>query len=260
MQIYLAAAPSDVQAAARCACPLAHAAYRIGPDSTLLRQSLLLQSRGGLLSVSDREAPPIRDADALCAAVLRECGRRGYQGVLADFDQPPQPDRQVFLRRLGEQLAASRRTLFLPERYGDAGISAVRIIGTAVSGGSFQDHLRQSAQHWGGADRCALDVERLRMDFPLPCPTGLGEPLTAEDLETRLRESPPFFSQELCARYCTYTRDGQLHFVLFDDAGTLRQKLRTGTAMGFAAAFLMWPEVRDLAGELFRGGAVGAVK
>ena len=32
---------------------------------------------------------------------------------------------------------------------------------------------------------------------------------------------------------------------------TLAQKLRTGNAMGFAAAFLMWPEVRDIAGKLF---------
>lgn len=251
MQIYLAVSPPDASAAGRCSRPLAHAAYRIGPDSTLLRKGLPLQARGGLLALSDREAPPIGDPEALCAAVARECGRRSYQGVLADFDQPPQPDRQAFLHRLGERLSAARRSLFLPERYGDPGIRAVRIVGTAVSGGSLQDHLRQSVQRWGGANRLALDVERLRMDFPLPCPTGLGEPLTREELEARLREASPFFSQELCARYCTYTRNGQLHFVLFDDAETLRQKLRTGASMGFAAAFLMWPEISDLAGELF---------
>ena len=59
-----------------------------------------------------------------------------------------------------------------------------------------------------------------------------------------------FFSQELCARYFTYTRGGEFHFVLFDDAETLNQKLKLGASMGFSAAFLMWPEVRDIMGKL----------
>ena len=68
------------------------------------------------------------------------------------------------------------------------------------------------------------------------------------------RESPSvFFSQDLCARYFTYARDGETHFVLFDDADTLSQKLRTGGNMGFAAAFLMYPEVQDLLPKLFPG-------
>ena len=253
MQIYLAAAPDAAQAAMRFRYPLAHAAYRIGPGSSLLRQSLLLQSRGGLLSVSDREAPPIEDPETLCAAVLRECGRRGYQGVLLDFEERPRTDRQSFARQLGETLASGRRTLYLPERYADRGFRGAVLIDTAVSGGNFTEHLREAAQRRGGAGYLALDMERLRMDFCLPAPTGQGEPLTGEALAQLMeRETPQvFFSQDLCARYFTYTRDGQAHFVLFDDAGTLRQKLRTGTALGYSAAFFMWPEIRDIAAELF---------
>ena len=105
----------------------------------------------------------------------------------------------------------------------------------------------------------ALDVQRLRMDFRLPARSGEGEPLTGEALEELMgRESPAvFFSQDLCARYFTYTRNGEAHFVLFDDADTLNQKLRLGAGMGFSAAFFMWPEVRDIAPRLFapwRGG------
>ena len=67
------------------------------------------------------------------------------------------------------------------------------------------------------------------------------------------RESPAvFFSQDLCARYFTYCRNGEAHFVLFDDAGTLTQKVKVGSSLGFSAAFFMWPEVRDIAGDLFR--------
>lgn len=102
MQVYLAVTPGQAQAAAKYRRPLAHVAYRIGEGSVLLRQNLLLQTQGGLLSVSDRKAPVIDDPEALCAAVLRECGRRNYQGILLDFEEPPRPDRQTFIRRLDE--------------------------------------------------------------------------------------------------------------------------------------------------------------
>ena len=98
-----------------------------------------------------------------------------------------------------------------------------------------------------------MDVQRLRMDFRLPARTGEGRSLSLEDfrkLTERLNPSV-FFSQDLCARYFTYAQDGDAHFVLFDDADTLRQKLRIGAAMGFSAAFFMWPEVQDIAPQLF---------
>ena len=101
----------------------------------------------------------------------------------------------------------------------------------------------------------AHTYSRLRMDFTLPAQSGEGRPLSGRELQDLLdRESPSvFFSQDLCARYFTYARDGETHFVLFDDADTLSQKLRTGGNMGFAAAFLMYPEVQDLLPKLFPG-------
>lgn len=100
MQIYLAVTPAEAQEASRFRCSLAHVAYCIGPDSTLLRQNLLLQTRGGLLSVTDRGAPFIASPERLSAAALRECGRRSYGGVLLDFEQPPAPDRLAFAETL----------------------------------------------------------------------------------------------------------------------------------------------------------------
>ena len=253
MQLYLAVTPGEARAAAQYGRALAHVAYRIGPGSTLLRQNLNLQTQGGLLSVSDREAPPIGDPDALCAAVLRECGRRSYTGALLDFEEPPRQDRLEFARRLGQALAAGRRTLYLPERYAQAAEnSAVVLVCTAISGGSLSQRLQEAADAHGGAARLALDVQRLRMDFRLPARSGEGEPLDEERFRQLMEQESPsvFFSQELCARYFTYTRNGELHFVLFDDADTISQKLRTGAGMGFSAAFLMWPEVRDIMGKL----------
>lgn len=254
MQLYLAVTPGDARKAAQYGRALAHVAYRIGPGSTLLRQDLPLQSRGGILSVSDREAPKIGDPEALCAAVLRECGRRGYGGAVLDFEEPPRQDRLAFAQKLGPALAAGRRTLYLPESYAQAASgSAAVLLCTAISGGNFIQRLWEAAEAHGGAANLALDVQRLRMDFRLPAHSGEGEPLDAERFQRLMeRETPSvFFSQELCARYFTYVRDGQAHFVLFDDAGTLKQKLRAGASMGFSAAFLMWPEIKDIAGELF---------
>lgn len=250
MQIYLAVTPAEAQEAARFRCSLAHVAYCIGPDSTLLRQNLLLQTRGGLLSVTDREAPFIASPERLSAAAIRECGRRGYGGVLLDFEQPPAPDRLAFAETLSRRLAP--RPVYVPESYATAS-GAVSLICTSISGGSFVQRLQETSAERGGAGRLALDVQRLRMDFTLPARSGEGRPLSASEFQTLMEQVSPsvFFSQDLCARYFTYTRNGETHFVLFDDADTLQRKLRTGGQMGFSAAFLMYPEVRDLLPQLF---------
>ena len=253
MQIYLAVTPEASQEAQDHCRNLAHVAYRVGPGSVLLRRSVLLQTKGGLLSVSDHEAPFIDSPEDLRDAVLRECGRRSYTGVLLDFEEPPRRDRTAFVSALAPALSASRRTLYLPEAYAGAAPGAVALLCTAVSGGSFTQYLQDAVARSGGAGRLGLDVQRLRMDFRLPARSGEGAPLTGEALEKLMEREKPavFFSQDLCARYFTYSRDGEAHFVLFDDADTLNQKLRLGAGMGFAAAFFMWPEVRDIAPRLF---------
>lgn len=251
MQVYLAVTPDVEQQAAPCGCALSHVAYRIGPDSTLLRQNLLLQTKGGLLSVSDRNTPPIPDANALCAAVLRECARRSYEGVVLDFEEPPRQDRLKFAELLGQLLPKRQRTLYVPESYARAAPTAMALVGTAVSGGTLRQHLEEAAAQYGS--RLALDVERVRMDFRLPARTGVGTPLTGKELTELMKQhgSPSFFSPDLCARYFTYQRQGTTHFVLFDDANTLRRKIRLGAELGASAAFFMWPEISDLADGLF---------
>lgn len=252
MQVYLAVTPGQLQEAARHTHSLAHVAYRVGEGSALLRQSVLMQTRGGLLAVTDQDAPLIDAPEALAAAAVRECGRRGYAGVLLDF-QDQTEDRLAFAKALAAALARTRRTLYVPEDYGPAAPGAVTLICTALSGGDFGQRLREAASAAGGAGKLALDVQRLRMDFTLPARTGEGVPLSPEAFQALMEREEPavFFSQELCARYFTYARDGETHFVLFDDAGTIRKKLQTGAALGCSAAFLMFPEVRDLLGELF---------
>ena len=244
MQTYLAAAPAHLSAARRFTKNLAHAAYRIGEGSTLLRQNF--ESRGGVLLVGDREAPEIRDPAALCAAVGRECARRNYTGVVLDFEKPPTQDRRSFVRALDRETKKWR--LFVPQAYGSDAPNAVMLLCSAVSGGDFRAYLKEAAAK-RGAENLALDVERLRMDFPLPCPSGVGTPLSEAELQRRLT-AHTFFSPELCARYCTYVDQGNVHFLLYDDAETLNRKVRVAAELGFAAAFFLWPEVEDIAPKL----------
>ena len=92
-------------------------------------------------------------------------------------------------------------------------------------------------------------VERVAEDFFLPSPTGQGMPLTREELRQRLEERAPsvFFSSELCAHYFTYmSRQNGAHFVLFDDAGSIRKKLQVARNLGISSAVLAYPQVDDL--------------
>ena len=129
------------------------------------------------------------------------------------------------------------------------------LICTAISGGTLRTRLEEAAGTFG-IQRLALDLQRLRMSFPLPCPTGEGEPLSGEVLSELLSRKGPgvFYSADLCARYFTSTGDGESRFVLFDDAGTLRRKIQMGNELGVGTGFLMYPEVSDLLPELFRRG------
>ena len=244
MQIYLSVTPAHQSAAARHTQNLAHVAYRIGQNSTLLRQNF--QSRGGLLSVSDLDAPQIRDPAALCAAVGRECARRSYAGVVLDFEKPPTPDRRSFVQALDRE--AKKWRLFVPQSYEADAPEAVMFLCSALSGGNFREYLGEWKKN-RGAEKLALDVERLRMDFPLPCPSGVGTPLSGEELQKRLTANT-FFSPELCARYCTYTENGAVRFLLYDDAETMNRKVLIAEELGFCAAFFTWPEVEDIAGKL----------
>ena len=251
LQVFLSVAPRDVRAALQYHNCLAHAAYRVGEDARLLRQNLV-QCRGGLLSLSDFQCPPIPLPEALCQEIVRECNLRSYGGVLADFEGPVSPDRLAFLEKLCAAMARTGRRLYLPEVYALQVPGSTAVICTALSGGTFQQRLEEAVRRFGRS-QTALDVERLAMDFSLPAPSGAGAPLEQGALQALLREKEPatFYSRDLCARYFTYAQEGKTHFVLFDDADTLRQKIRAGREMGLCAAFLVYPEVRDLLPALF---------
>ena len=77
--------------------------------------------------------------------------------------------------------------------------------------------------------------------------------LTREELAQKRRQLNPsvFFSPDLCAHYFTYmSRQNGAHFVLFDDAGSIRKKLQIARSLNIADAVLAYPQVEDLLEEM----------
>ena len=238
MPLYLAATP-DRLAQARAVTPrLAHVAYRLGSGSELLAAPLPSTLRGGLMVVSDWDCPPLDDPDRLARQLARVCLRRGYAGAAADFDPPARPDRAALL---------------VPEHYAACHGASV-LLCTALSGGTLEGRLNQAAARYG-AEHLALDLQRLAMDFPVPCPSGQGTALTRSQLAALAAGRSTFYSDALCARYFTLTREGRTHFILFDDAQTLRRKLALARSQGIRDALVMLPEVEDILVPLFAGEA-----
>lgn len=241
----------------------AHLAYRIGRGSRLLRSSPPTPLRGGLMMVDDRGYDGLGSLLPFCRDVLHECQMRNFSGVVLDFDRRLPPLEQIAVR-LEEGLTRRGAALYVPESYGTLVPRARVLISSALSGGSLAQRLEE-AGHQFGRDRVVLAVDPVREDFPLPCPTGSGDPLSREGLSELMDRRKPaiFFSRELCARYFTYMdRSGEAHFVLFDDGETIARKLEVARAAGVHTFLLPWAEVhphlqrlgvRKLSGQSARG-------
>lgn len=250
MQTYLAVTPDILETALRHTNRVAHVAYRIDNNGALFCCELSPQVKGGMMVLCDGEDCAIEDVTALCREVWRECAMRGFGAVVADFEQPFSEQRCVFLNQLCGVLRRNGRRLYVPEIYGCEVKGAMVLVCTAISGGTLRERLEEARGRFG--DRLALDLQRVRMEFPLPCPTGEGCAITKETLCEFLEENPAvFFSEDLCAKYFVRICGCEPRFVMFDDAQTLRSKLRLSQGMGISTAFVMYPEVEDILGELW---------
>ena len=211
--------------------PSAHLAYRVGGGPHLFRANLPVAARGGILAM---------DCEGFDG--------RGEPSVFCAFPDRPIPVLQRAVAELGEALRRRGWPLYVPEEYGSASDHACVLIPTALSGGSLEQRLAETAAQYG-ASRLALRIERLAQDFLLPSPTGQGAPLSRQALAEQLeqRGGSVFFSHELCAHYFTYmTKTDGAHFVLFDDAGSIRKKCQLGARLGITHAFVPYAQVDDL--------------
>ena len=257
--LLLSAPPDRLQAARETGLPLVHTAYRIGSGAHLFRANIPVAVRGGLMAVDNIGFDGLGEATPFCHEVMRECTARGFTGIVCRFEGRPLQLLSRITAELCELTAKRGWPLYVTEAYALCSGSARVLIPSALSGGSLRQRLAEAAQRYR-ADRLVLQVERVAADFSLPSPSGQGAPLSREALRARMEECSPtiFFSNELCARYFTYmSQHSGAHFILFDDAGSIRKKLQIARSLGVTQAVLSYPEIDDLLPELLSGGFSG---
>lgn len=175
----------------------------------------LLTSQSSLLLVS----PFPEEAEAL----VRRAGTESYVVPLWDSQE-----------LLTQVAAILGPRLLVPEPLAQALPQCGVLIPSSISGGEFRQRLQEAAQQY--PRRCWLLLERLCMEFPLPCPSGNGAALSQEQLNTLLRAHPSFHDPGLCCRYCHYNRDGRYYMTLFDTEDTAMQKATLAEKAGFLGA------------------------
>lgn len=248
-QFVLTAPPSALREATSFGIPVAHIAYRIGPGMQLLRANMPISLRSGLMLIDSSgfngQGGNIID---LCRQIIRECSVRNFDGIILDFEGNTHALLEQVIGKLASITAPRGWPLYVPEEYAHCSDKTRIIIPSALSGGSLQQRLSDACGQFG-AHRVALGVQRIAEDFTLPSSNGRGKPLTREELRRYIHTKNPsvYFSDELCAQYFTYSshRDGA-HFVLFDNAGSIRKKIQIARSLGLIACIFAWPEVEDI--------------
>ena len=247
-RLILTAPPSAAREATSFGLPVGHMAYRIGPGAHLLRSNISINLRGGLMVVDGTTFDGRGDPASFCQQLVRECNARGFDGAILDFEGQPYPLLGQVIQRLGGMFSRRGWPLYVTEAYADYSDQTRIIIPSALSGGSLSKRLEEAVERHG-AHRVALGIQRTAEDFTLPSPTGCGTPLTRDELEQRIKARGPsvFFSDELCAHYFTYmSRQSGAHFVLFDNAASIRKKIQIARQFALCACILVWPEVDDI--------------
>lgn len=246
--LILTVPPAESRAALYHGLPLGHMAYRVGGGPHLFRASVPVAARGGLMVLDNRGFDGRGASTQFCNEVTSECSARGFTGVICDFEGRPFQVLGSIVTELGDLLYKRGQPLYVTEPYAPYSERTKVLISSALSGGSLAQRLTEAVQQYG-AGRVALAVERVAVDFFLPSPTGQGTSLSREELQNRIDDRAPtiFFSSELCAHYFTYmSKQNGAHFILFDDAGSIRKKLHVARSLDISDAILAYPELDDL--------------
>jgi hypothetical protein len=251
VRIFLAAPPESVSAAAGTGLRVAYMIYRIGRGYHLFRAERARVHSGGLMVLDTDGYAGGGPAWALITEILGECRRQSFEGIVLDIGGAPAKPLFPLAGELGAEAAKNGLRLYVPEKMAASSKDAVVLLPTALSGGTLYEHIVSALARYG-VGRVALEIERVRMDFTLPATSGTGRELTPEAFSALVEQYRPrsFFSEALYAQYFTYPDKKGTHFVLYDDAASIRRKLTLAGRMGIDSVFMFYPHVRDLVGEL----------
>jgi len=225
----------------------AHFGFRIAANGRLLRTFAGRIPPGGILVLSD-DGSGIPDEPIFMQMLDAELSRGRYRGILIDFDAPGERLTRL-VRSIGALCARKNREIYVPEPFSPWAENAFVLTGSDVAAGSFAVRMEEIVLRWGA--HAAVELVPMCVDFPLPS-HGVGRPMTAAELDRLLaRGIESFYSAELCLRYFTYADGaGVTHFVAYDDARSLREKIRIAGDAGVERIFGVYAELREMLADI----------
>lgn len=232
----------------------AHMTYRIIPGPKLIGVGLTGSVRGGAMLIASSCEGLEGDPAPCCRQVVAECRKRGFSRVICDFEGAPVGGAGALASALARTCAQNGLSLYLPEPFAPLVEGCRVLVSSALVTGTLEKKLRTAMERYGG-ERVVLAVEAVAEDFLLPA-SGRGTPLSPAALSalTARLEPAVFFDRGLCAHYFTYMVRGEgAHFVLFDTARSVREKLDAAQKLGIPSALLAAPQVEDWLGDIFGG-------
>ena len=249
IRTFLVTMPQDTNNAASVGLPSVYLYYQINTEGQLIR-SAPISMKGGVMGIyTDGQDCSHVDMGRLGKELIAEYQKQGFIGVLLDMDGA---NDAALVSGLSKLLYSRGIVHFIPLSMAQASSQAKLIITSAVSGGSYQEMLTGYAGRYG-ANRLCLELVRTCSDFLMPSYSPEGTLLSPAQFREIIETYYPsvYFSQELCAKYCTYRKNEENHFLLFDDASSAAQKLNIAAKQGFFAAFMLYrdwgPDARTIA-------------
>lgn len=219
----------------------AHTGFSVRSDGHLYAADQAASIHGGLLFITFEGMPSNRGCERLASEISFVYRRAGASGIVINGYEDMNADNLIGLlnRRLGAKIYISS------EVKSDAG--CIRIVSTAVSGGTLSDMLSGYVSKYG-ADNIAAAAELVRSDFTLPAFSGSGRELSLSDTQELIQKyrTPSFYSTELETNYFNYRKDGNLHMVLYDNGRSLKRKISLAQSLGISECFLSYSETKSI--------------
>lgn len=211
--------------------------YRVSGEMKLLRATDLRghgTGRGEFLGMDSIASGFSGDVGQLLRQVAQVISQEGFGGVACFFPGARNPDLMRFVQGLEDLCQQEKIPLLLPETYGEKLVYGKVFVSSMLSGGSLEGKCLEAVAKYG-RERVVLDIQPMGEDYLLPAPGGSGIALGAAVIGDLQQEkgAEVFYSRELCARYFTYENgENSLHFVLFDDEGSIGEKIRLAGLWG----------------------------
>lgn len=219
--------------------------YYIDKNGLFRRRTAHISNISGLMYLSDYGIENYKELDIprLSMDILSECRSKRYSSIFFDFENRQSME---LMRSIGQLAIRNGIVVFIPVSFAGCVQNAKLVVPSAISGGSFEQMLREYKTKYGEENLC-LDIIRICQDFTMPSYMPEGKSLTNDEFDNLMNEYSPssFFSKDLCSKYFTYRCDGEYHFVIYDDATTATAKLEIADSLGFYAAFILWSDFGD---------------